>query len=81
MATVDPNSDRPLKNFDRFLADEKRIREHPELLTGDNIEDMTPEEIAISDRVFDSFTPEQWARWRAQRKARLEEERENSEKP
>lgn len=81
MATVTPNSERPLNNFERFLEDEKRIREHPELLTGDNIEDMTPEEIAISDRVFDSFTPEQWARWRAQRKARLEEERENSEKP
>ena len=54
--------------------------DHPEMMTGDNIGDMTPDEIASSDKVFDSFTPEQWARWRAQRKARRGEERENSEK-
>lgn len=54
--------------------------EHPEILTGDNIGDMTPDEIESSNKVFDSFTPEQWARWRAQRKTRRKEERENSEK-
>ena len=80
MAIIVPRSKMSTEAYEGLLESSERYSKHPELLTGDNIGDMSPEDEAIAEKVFASFTPEQWQRWREQRKAKSEQKPQNSEK-